>query len=148
MVLLREDAGQIETYLTKRPATFRTYPGRYVFPGGTMEMNDSDHLDCAIREALEEVGICLKRADVFFLSENHVDHYLDDIQYHVFSYAAKMPDDQVITLNPDEVEEGLWLRPNDCLQKEKESKMSLTKITRRNLRMLLDYKTLDEVFRK
>lgn len=54
--LYLDPAGDVRAIMTKRPDNMRTHPGDVVFPGGRIEPGESA-VDCAIREAAEEVGL-------------------------------------------------------------------------------------------
>lgn len=54
--LYLDDSGAVRVIMTKRPDNMRTHPGDVVFPGGRMEPGESA-VDCAIREACEEVAL-------------------------------------------------------------------------------------------
>lgn len=74
MVMIREQGGKVEVYLTRRPETMKFLPGFFVFPGGGVQ--DDDVTVCnstrvtsskatnvyevaAIRECFEETGYLL-----------------------------------------------------------------------------------------
>lgn len=54
--LYRDASGAVRLIMTKRPDNMRTHPGDVVFPGGRIDPGESA-VDCAIREAHEEVGL-------------------------------------------------------------------------------------------
>ncbi|NND01616.1 MAG: CoA pyrophosphatase, partial [Acidimicrobiia bacterium] len=54
--LYLDDDGAVRVIMTKRPDNMRTHPGDVVFPGGRIEPGESA-VDCAIREACEEVAL-------------------------------------------------------------------------------------------
>lgn len=51
---LPEDAGVV---LTHRSPRMRSHAGQMAFPGGKVDPQDDDVVDCALREAWEEVGL-------------------------------------------------------------------------------------------
>jgi len=77
------------------------HKGQISFPGGVRDPEDRDEVDCALREAWEEVG--LEREDVTVLGQ------LSDIQtmtgYLVTPVVGRIPFPYEFKLNPVEVEE-------------------------------------------
>jgi 8-oxo-dGTP pyrophosphatase MutT (NUDIX family) len=53
-VMLRPE---LTVLLTLRSDTLKTHAGQISFPGGRMEPEDNSALDCALREAWEEIGL-------------------------------------------------------------------------------------------
>jgi 8-oxo-dGTP pyrophosphatase MutT (NUDIX family) len=47
----------LTVFLTQRSHELKTHAGQISFPGGRMEPDDKSALDCALREAWEEVGL-------------------------------------------------------------------------------------------
>ena len=58
LVVLREGPAGPEVLLTERTGDLRHYPGQLVFPGGSLDVGDTDPRAAALREAHEEVGLC------------------------------------------------------------------------------------------
>jgi len=54
--LYLDEQRAVRVIMTKRPDNMRTHPGDVVFPGGRMEPGESA-VDCAVREACEEVAL-------------------------------------------------------------------------------------------
>ena len=48
---------ELDVLLTQRSMALRNHPGQVSFPGGGVEPQDDDEVDCAIRETYEETGI-------------------------------------------------------------------------------------------
>jgi 8-oxo-dGTP pyrophosphatase MutT (NUDIX family) len=63
LVPLHERDGALHVLMTRRPDNMRTHPGQISFPGGRMDPEE-DHLEAALREAQEEIGLEPARADV------------------------------------------------------------------------------------
>ncbi len=54
--VIRHERG-LRLFFTKRPDTLKEHAGQISFPGGRQEMNDSDIVSTALREAREEIGL-------------------------------------------------------------------------------------------
>ena len=48
---------ELDVLLTQRSMVLRNHPGQVSFPGGGLETQDADAVDCAIRETHEETGV-------------------------------------------------------------------------------------------
>jgi 8-oxo-dGTP pyrophosphatase MutT (NUDIX family) len=81
IVLLRDGADGLETYMTVRAATMDFQPNALVFPGGKVSPGDMEILSddllgqfkaAAIRETFEEVGVLLAKRDGQYLAEQDV----------------------------------------------------------------------------
>jgi len=53
-IVLRED---LTVLLTQRSHDMASHPGQISFPGGKLEAGDASAVDCALREAQEEIGL-------------------------------------------------------------------------------------------
>ena len=65
LVLIFERRGEHWIVLTRRTLNVRHHKGEISFPGGRMDKSDVDLLKTAIRETFEEIGIEVKKEDVF-----------------------------------------------------------------------------------
>lgn len=48
---------ELDVLLTQRSMVLRNHPGQVSFPGGGLETQDADAVDCAVRETHEETGV-------------------------------------------------------------------------------------------
>jgi 8-oxo-dGTP pyrophosphatase MutT (NUDIX family) len=69
---LIERPSGLHLILTKRSATIRHHPGQIAFPGGRVDPEDSTHIDAALREADEEIGLPPHSVDVLGELPSHV----------------------------------------------------------------------------
>ena len=57
LIALFEKENQLQVLFTKRAEHLKHHPGQISFPGGKVEAHDINHIDTALREANEEVGL-------------------------------------------------------------------------------------------
>lgn len=57
LIALFEQDSQLHVLLTKRAEHLKHHPGQISFPGGKVEADDVNHIDTALREANEEIGL-------------------------------------------------------------------------------------------
>ena len=61
----------LEILLTKRSISLRNHPGQIAFPGGKKEECDSNHMETALREAKEEIGLKTSHVEVISSLPTH-----------------------------------------------------------------------------
>jgi len=97
------EQGKASILFTTRSKTVGTHKGEVSFPGGKLEPNDRDIVDCALREMYEEVGIPCGR--VFVLGT------MDDVlSFHNVSVTPVIGSIGQVNIaelrpNPDEIED-------------------------------------------
>ena len=69
VALLARPAG-LSVVFTRRQAALRDHAGEVSFPGGKFEPGETDPVAAALREATEELGIDVSRADVLGLLDD------------------------------------------------------------------------------
>ena len=57
LVLLTGNTAELSVLLTRRSVELTNYPGKWAFPGGSMEPEDDNLVQTALREAQEEIGL-------------------------------------------------------------------------------------------
>jgi 8-oxo-dGTP pyrophosphatase MutT (NUDIX family) len=99
LVPLYRRGGSWHLLLCRRSDSLREHQGEVAFPGGRLEPGDADLVQCALREAHEEVG--LKPTDVA------VTGALDSVNtrtgYQVWPTVATVPDSYQFVPSKDEV---------------------------------------------
>ena len=108
VAFLRDSDRGIEVYLSRRPAHFRYYPGAFVFPGGRADGDDGDLRTTAAREVREEIGVVIDLAQLVLLRESFTSAHAGPV-YHMFVFAYQVEGELRTELNPDEVEEEIWI---------------------------------------
>lgn len=87
--------------LTQRPQWLRSHAGQVAFPGGKIDPVDRDVVDCALREAEEEIGLDPRDVTVIGSAEA----YRSGSGYHITPVIGLIPPDIVFDPNPEEVED-------------------------------------------
>src|SRR5689334_10431516 len=115
VAFVRDSAGGIEVYLSRRPAHFRYYPGAFVFPGGRRDAGDSDIRATAAREVYEEIGIRIDSTRLVPLRDIHTSAHAGPV-YHMITFAYVIDGEFVTCLNRDEVEDEMWIAADHALR--------------------------------
>lgn len=96
--------------LTQRPQWLRSHAGQVAFPGGKIDPGDRDAVDCALREAEEEIGLSPRDVKVIGACEA----YRSGSGYRITPVIGVIPPDIGFDPNPDEVDD--WFEvPLDIL---------------------------------
>lgn len=132
MIVLRDHPREgPQVLLTKRAKNLKVGASHWVFPGGKIDSidqrDDPVHtaLNAAVRETLEEVGLVIAGENCFYFS-----HWLtpEDIatRFSTWFFVGESvdPDDDIIH-DPLEVEESVWISPDEALSRILDSEMSV-----------------------
>lgn len=116
MILVFADAaGRLHSVLTLRNADLRGHSGQVSFPGGGVEPGDKDALHTALRETVEEIGICAARVQPLgFLS----NLYIPVSHYDVAPVVARYNGRPSFSPNAREVAELFTFALDDLLRPE------------------------------
>jgi 8-oxo-dGTP pyrophosphatase MutT (NUDIX family) len=149
VVLVRPGSRGPTVLLTRRTATMRFGGDMYVFPGGRLDPEDSDHAAAAIRETFEETGIRLDRASLIPLSRWVTPPGLPS-RYDARFFGAFVPAGTDVVAASEEVADWRWLRPADALEAMAEGDLAMwqpTLVTLQQLEGLKDRAALEAAFR-
>jgi len=98
------DAGEL--LVIRRSEYVRLAPLKVCFPGGAIEHGESpEHAAC--REMREELAVDVRLGPCVW-EWDHPERPL-----HLYGFVATLPTDAVITPEPGEVREFMWLKPAD-----------------------------------
>ena len=90
-----------EVILTTRSKDVLSHPGQVCFPGGKLDQKDKNLINCAKREAFEEVGI--KEEQVKILGE--IDQCITGTNYQVTPIVASISSNYIPKIQLSEVED-------------------------------------------
>lgn len=118
VVLCRDGADGLETYLLHRHARMAFAASMVAFPGGGVDAVDREAADpllaCAIRETREETGVELAEADLVPWA-HWITPVMLPIRYDTFFYVAAVPTDQTAGDFSTETETAVWASPADTV---------------------------------
>ena len=166
VLLLRETAQGLETYMMCRASTMDFAASAYVFPGGRLDPEDyelgkalnEDAVDlaalsvrmsadpaqtrgllmCAVRELEEEAGVIVDPHSLVLL-----DHWVtpewEKLRYDVRFFIAHMPEGQTAQPLGTEAVEARWISPSAAIREADEGNILLMAPTRAALEHLLDH---------
>lgn len=139
-------AGNFEVLLLGRARAMDFAPGAHVFPGGSVDPEDSDAgidwpddaldvlgvppergrglIGAAVRETFEECGVRL-RADALVPWTRWITPEASDRRYDTWFFVARMPDDQVVDVASAESSTAQWLRPAAALEAARSGEITL-----------------------
>ena len=115
VAFVRDGVGGIEVYLSRRPMHFRYYPGAFVFPGGRLDACDDDIRAAARREVQEEIGVEIDPDRLALLRDTCTSAHAGPV-YHLQTFAYRAGSDFNTVINPEEVEEEVWITARDALR--------------------------------
>lgn len=116
VAFVRDAENGVEIYLSRRPDHFRYFPGAFVFPGGRAEESDRDLKETACREVLEEIGVEIEPDRLVLLRETHTAAHAGPV-YHLFIFAYAVQGEFQTRLNPDEIDEEIWIGAQAALDR-------------------------------
>ncbi len=146
VVLLREGAGGLETYLLHRHARMTFATSMVVFPGGGLEPVDETGVDplrsCACRETAEETGVVLRPDDLLPWA-HWVTPELEPRRYDTFFYLATLPAGAEALDISGETDRAGWMTPSAALAAERAGQIALMPPTLSIVTELADAGTID-----
>ncbi len=111
LLLLFPIGRELYICLIRRPATMKDHAGQIGFPGGKCEKNDTNPLQTALRESMEEIGILPEKVKILGALS---PLYVSVSQFLIHPYVAWSSSKPGFILNSGEVEK-LLLFPLSCL---------------------------------
>jgi 8-oxo-dGTP pyrophosphatase MutT (NUDIX family) len=142
VVVLRDAARGLEVYLVKRSRTVDFMAGAHVFPGGRLDQADTSLAACAVRETFEEAGLVLDPATLVPWVR-WITPEISPKRFDARFFLARAPEGQEPKVDGREAIEGLWITPQEALQRWENDAMQLPPATAKSVELLSLYPTVD-----
>jgi len=142
VVVLRDSGRGPEVYLVKRSRAVDFMAGAHVFPGGRLDTADSSLAACAVRETFEEAGLALNVA-ALVPWVRWVTPEISPKRFDARFFLARAPEGQEPRVDGYEATEGLWIAPQEALQRWEDGTMLLAPATAKSVEMLLAFTTVE-----
>jgi 8-oxo-dGTP pyrophosphatase MutT (NUDIX family) len=136
--------------LVRRTPEARFMPGVWVFPGGTVDVNDAGdeeaaHRACAVRELSEEAGIELPPDAELHAWSRWITPEPVPVRFDTRFYVALAPPHSPPRPDGSEIIEAAWIAPGEALERHRAGELSLVFPTIKHLESLLPYSKAAEV---
>jgi glyoxylase-like metal-dependent hydrolase (beta-lactamase superfamily II)/8-oxo-dGTP pyrophosphatase MutT (NUDIX family) len=145
VILVRDAAAGLETYLLHRHARMPFAASMVVFPGGRVDSVDGAGGDpirtCAVRETLEETGVRL-RGDDLVPWAHWITPEIEQRRYDTFFFVAALPSGEVASDVSGETDSADWETPQAALAAADRGDISLMPPT---MSILLELADVDSV---
>ena len=154
---------ELEVLLVKRNEGARFMPGVWVFPGGSVESDDSNrqhplvaagetevdadelaHRAAAIRELAEEAGIQLELSSELVLWSRWITPEPVPIRFDTRFYLALAPAHSPPEPDGSEIVDAAWMNPRKALERGETGEIELVFPTIKQLESLAPYATADD----
>ncbi len=151
VVLIRDHSGGVEVLMLKKNSKI-SFGGMWVFPGGRIDDEDrGDNRDsltaaryAAARETREEAGLNTSPEDFVWFA-----HWTPPAstpkRFATWFFAAKVSEDQIVTIDDGEITAHTWMKPDDALKRHRQGEIDLAPPTWITLYHLSLYSTVDKI---
>jgi 8-oxo-dGTP pyrophosphatase MutT (NUDIX family) len=125
VILVRpaEVGPQLEVLLVRRHRKASFMSGSYVFPGGIAEPGETDPRAAAARELAEEAGVRLPNLEGLHYFAHWITPSIEPRRYSARFYVAALPPGQTTTIDAREIEDAVWVVPDDALERAGELRL-------------------------
>ena len=153
VVLLRDAPDGLHVLLLRRNSTLGFAAGQWVFPGGRVDAAEIDATPDAIsaarlaaaRETQEEAQIRIDSSDDLVFYSHWTTPPVMPKRFATWFFAARAPVDYAVTVDGGEIDDHLWVRPADALERQRHSEIEIMPPTFVTLIELAQCRDADEV---
>jgi 8-oxo-dGTP pyrophosphatase MutT (NUDIX family) len=125
VILLRDAPDGLHTLLLRRNSALGFAAGAWVFPGGRVDPEESAAAASAIaaarvaavRETREEAQLYLDEDSLHYYSHWTTPPVMPK-RYATWFFVARAPEEHAVTVDGSEIQEHLWVRPDEALAKQ------------------------------
>ncbi len=115
LILIYPYHDHYQTVTILRPQYDGLHSGQISFPGGSIEKEDADLIDTAIRETKEEIGVTVERSQIIGKLTNV---FIPLSNFDVSPYVAFMEEKPVMSQHNHEVEKLIELDLNNIIKED------------------------------
>ena len=123
LVRASESGAGLDVLLVRRHRKASFMSSAYVFPGGIAEPGEDDLRATAARELAEEAGVTLPDLDGLEYFAHWITPSIEPRRYSARFFVASLPDGQTITTDPREIEDAVWVAPDEALARAGELRL-------------------------
>jgi 8-oxo-dGTP pyrophosphatase MutT (NUDIX family) len=142
LILLRDSDAGPEVLLVERNPEQRFMGGAWVFPGGALQEEDSDHAAAAARELEEETGIRLPDQAATVPFSRWITPAQVKIRFDTWFFAAEAHSGAEAACDGSECVDARWLRPADALAAYERDELTLVFPTIKHLEQLAEFRSV------
>jgi 8-oxo-dGTP pyrophosphatase MutT (NUDIX family) len=132
VILLRDAPDGLHTLLLRRNSALGFAAGAWVFPGGRVDEAEiavaTDALGAArlaaARETLEEAQLVIDPAELVYYSHWTTPPVMPK-RYATWFFVARAPLEDAVTVDGGEIDDHLWVRPDEALERQRRSEIEL-----------------------
>jgi 8-oxo-dGTP pyrophosphatase MutT (NUDIX family) len=148
IIVLRDSPEGPEVLLVQRNPKQRFMGGAWVFPGGAVHTEDTDHAAAAVRELREEAGIDLAEDAEVVPWSRWITPEEVKVRFDTWFFVAEAPPAAEATVDGGECVDGRWLRPAAALDAFARDELMLVFPTIKHLEALAQAKSVGEALRQ
>jgi 8-oxo-dGTP pyrophosphatase MutT (NUDIX family) len=142
IIVLRDSPDGPEVLLVRRNPSQRFMGGAWVFPGGAVHAEDSDHAATAARELREEAGIALPPGAEVVPWSRWITPPEVKVRFDTWFFVTAAPPGVEATPDGSECVAARWLRPADALAAHARDDLMLVFPTIKHLEALAGMETV------
>jgi 8-oxo-dGTP pyrophosphatase MutT (NUDIX family) len=148
IVVLRDSADGPEVLLVQRNPEQRFMGGAWVFPGGAVHSDDSDHTAAAVRELQEEAGVELPADHPIVGWSRWITPAEVVVRFDTWFFVTEAPPGAEAKVDGGECVDARWLRPAAALEAHERDELMLVFPTIKHLEALAGMGSVAETLEK
>lgn len=148
ILVLRDSHDGPEVLLVQRNPEQRFMGGAWVFPGGAVHDEDTDHAAAAVRELSEEAGIALEEDAEVVPWSRWITPEQVKIRFDTWFFLAAAPPEAKATADGSECVDSRWLRPTAALEAFRRGDLMLVFPTIKHLEALAQAESVADALEK
>jgi 8-oxo-dGTP pyrophosphatase MutT (NUDIX family) len=148
IVVLRESGAGPEVLLVQRNPQQRFMGGAWVFPGGAVHAEDTDHAAAAVRELEEEAGVALPAGHPVVAWSRWITPAEVVVRFDTWFFVTEAPAGVEATPDGGECVDATWMSPAAALEAHGRGHLMLVFPTIKHLEALAEMASVAEALEK